>query len=490
MKVSSKDPKMSYKVNSRPILSLLIGLGFITLILLATMLAASGNQKFKPGNPGSNAPESTPQLQEDGSAVNGFLAVVKAVNSKNKQITLYDIQGQQPLVLNYSGGTDITDQYGQIIAMSQIEIGSMVDASYRKADNKLTKLRISDKAWEYAGVNNLSINSADKTMKIAAAKYHYTDDLLIINGQDLITTDDLAEQDVLTIRGYEETIWSITVTRGHGTVVLEDDKDFIGDSITIGYEAMQQITDGMEITVREGDYNLTVENGKFSATKSIRVNRNEVTYVSLSDLGPDALKHGRVTFDITPFGADLFIDGELTSYANPIELLYGDHEVKVALGGYTTYEGNLKVDSAGKTLQIDLPEASSKTQASVSETDSGQSVKDSGTDPAADTSSDSSGAVSQEEEVTDADHKIHVQSPIGASVYIDGEYMGTSPGSFKKMIGSHVITFIETGYDTMSYNIEVSDDGLDTYFTFPALVPETPQQGKSESAESSGNSDN
>jgi hypothetical protein len=39
----------------------------------------------------------------------------------------------------------------------------------------------------------------------------------------------------------------------------------------------------------------------------------------------------------------------------------------------------------------------------------------------------------------------------------------------KKVIGNHVITFIMEGYTTMSYTIDVSDDGLDAYFTFPDL---------------------
>jgi hypothetical protein len=502
MERGAKEHKNNFNVNFRPILLLLIGLGFFTVILLTAMMTVpkqpnlSGSSLTQKQNDGQ-------EPQQEDSSDNTLLAIVKGIDTEKKQITLFDINEQKPYILDYTGGTNITDQYGQVIAVSQVEPGSMVDAVYRKDKNKLTDMSISKKAWVYAGVSNLGINRTDCTMKIADTLYKYNDNITILDGDEFVPVADLAEQDELTIRGYEETIWSITVTKGHGTVMLEDYGDFLGDNITIGYESMQQITEGMEITVREGDFDLTVENGQFSATKRIRVNRNLITYVSLADLGPEAPKHGMVSFDITPFGADLYIDNELTSYANPVELLYGAHEIKVSAGGYNSYEGSLNLDSTGKSLKIDLSEAASSEDASVSETDTqnsgaadngagtgstttdnnsegsgdGASGSDSGSADSgsgtADTGTDSdiSGDSSNEIEITDPDHQVYIQNPVGASVYIDGEYMGTSPCSFKKNIGSRVITFIEEGFETKSYTIEVANDGKDMYITYPALVP-------------------
>jgi hypothetical protein len=314
-------------------------------------------------------------------------------------------------------------------------------------------------------------------MKIVDRKYKYNSDLLVLDGTEFIPVTDLAEQDELTIRGCDETIWSITVTRGHGTVILQDYENFLGDNITIGYEAMQQIAEGMEITVREGNFNLTVEKKNYSATKNITVYRNKITNVSLSDLGPDASASGQITFEITPFGADLYIDGVLASYANPAELEYGEHQLKVSLGGYTTYEGTLTVDTPGKTVNIDLPETASQDTASVTETDT-QAATD--TDTSSDTTTDDTPSDTVQEtpadytdidpDDIDAEHQIYVQEPVGASVYIDGSYMCTAPGNFKKIIGTHVITFIKDGYETKSYTVEVSDDNVDTYFTFPNLT--------------------
>jgi hypothetical protein len=178
------------------------------------------------------------------------------------------------------------------------------------------------------------------------------------------------------------------------------------------------------------------------------------------------------------------------SYASPIELDYGQHNIEVSLGGYTTYTGILKVASAGKTIHIDLPENSSKDTATVSETDnftgnddtgdnqdsqnenpdnSGEAGTSDDTDAQANIDIGETENVSNDEFDEDTEHKIYIQNPTGASVYLNGEYMCKSPGSFKKLIGKHVLTFIREGYETMSYTVEVKDDHLDTYFNMPDL---------------------
>jgi hypothetical protein len=477
MKLRKNVRNKQYQINFRPIATLLIGLAFFSVVIFVTIMEASGGNRST-GNLIKN-PAATITPKENTPIENGgntILAIVKELDNVKQQVTLFDVDNQETIYLTFSGGSDIKDKYDQIISASQIKTGEMVDAVYQKETNKLIKMQISKRAWEYIGVSNLSINESSKIMKIADKKYKYTDEISILNGTEFTSVSELAVQDELTIRGYDEIIWSITVTRGHGTVTLEDYEAFLGDNLTIGYESMQQITEGLVVTVREGNFNLTVENGMFSATKNITVNRNQETVVSLSDLGPD-LRVGNVTFEITPFGADLYIDGEITSYANSVELLYGKHKIEVSLGGYTTYQGTLDLNSAGKTLKIDLPEVNSGKSVDIIETqnpgtmnpgnqnsESGASNEDNGND------SNTPDMTPEEDPIVDRAHLIYVQKPVGASVYMDGTFMGIAPVSFEKVIGSRVITLILEGYETKSYTVDILDDKLDTYFSLPDLV--------------------
>ncbi|HKL80405.1 MAG TPA: PEGA domain-containing protein [Mobilitalea sp.] len=483
--------KKQNKINSKPIISVLIGLTLFSLILIITMLSATEDTKPKVGPRPVNIKD-TGSKQEETSGLYDIemLAIVKEIDTIGLRIILFDISKEEEKSLYYTGATDIRDKYDQVIAISQLDIGDMVDVGYRSRDRKLMKLQESTKAWEYISVSNLSIDRMDQVMKIARTKYKYTDDLVILDEGNYITVNDLAEQDELILRGYDQTIWTIMVTKGHGSVSLTGQEAFLGGSITVGYEAMQQITEDLRLTVREGNFNLTVENGVYSGTKNITVYRNKKTVVNLSELGPEAVQHGRVTFEITPFGADLFIDGELTSYANPVELSYGEHTTEVSLGGYTDYTGTLIVDTAGKKIKVNLPEASTSKPVDVtvitgsetpgtepSEGETQGEEEDAGQEynewnyPGEDTGDDFDEEPT-EEYIIDEEHFIYVQYPVGASVYLNGDFMGISPGSFQKVIGSHVITFIREGYETKSYTIETADDGLDTYLSLPELIQE------------------
>ncbi|MDF2486936.1 MAG: hypothetical protein K0R46_3104 [Herbinix sp.] len=480
MSALDKKQKRKNTVNSRLIMSLLLGLGFLSAILLVTMYATGGNSGHNSiiiGDQQEEEQEAAPEVRKG----NEILGVITAIKEGTQEITLYDVIKEESVTYPYNGGTNIVDKYGQVMAVSQLPIGIMVEAILPENETKISELKVSTKAWEYVGVSNLGIDRSSRVMKIATNKYKYTDDIIILDEDAFITVHELAEMDELIIRGYEETIWSITVSRGHGTVKLMEYEGFLGDNITIGYESMQQVAEDMVIKVREGNFNLTVENAKYTATKNITVYRNQETLVTLSDLGPDAAKQGLVTFEITPFGADLFIDGRLTTYSGALELTYGDHDVVVSLEEYTTFEGNLTVDSAGKTIHIDLPEESSNEEASVTEAETDtDSIDSEDTDPNNDSETingsenedpeDVPDNTSNEDYEEDADHLIHVQNPIGASIYLNGEFQGVSPASFGKLIGTHVLTFIKEGYETTSYTVEVSDDNRDTYFNMPDLT--------------------
>lgn len=70
------------------------------------------------------------------------------------------------------------------------------------------------------------------------------------------------------------------------------------------------------------------------------------------------------------------------------------------------------------------------------------------------------------------DYKIHVEAPSGASVYFDGEYMGVAPVSFQKVSGEHTIIFKQSGYETKTYTVTISDVKADCHYSYPSLRPE------------------
>ena len=485
MQAKANDKKSKSRIHTRPILSLLIGLTFFTAILVFALFEAGKESRSRrtPSNLVNQESNNTPVVSKTDKS---GTAIVLDIDKASGIIQLFDINSNEEIKLNYTGGTSLLDKYDQAISIDRIEKGLIVDISYQSTKNKLTSLRFSKTAWEYIGVNNMSLYPDEKVIKIAKSNFKYNTPY-VLDGDSFITLEDLTIQDELTVRGIDETIWSVTVTKGHGTVRVKDYEAFLGGSITVGYEAVSQVTENMIFTIREGNYNLTIENGRYSGTKNITVKRNEETVVSVGDLGPEPAKYGKITFEITPLGADLFIDKELTTYASPIELEYGEHSIEVSLGGFSTYQGKLLVDYATKKVQIVLPELQSRDDVSIIEfeepTDTDEENDyieyndwDDEDYDNQDGTDDIDSLIDDEDydddPIVDNESLIYIQKPSGTSVYLNGEYKGVSPGSFKKVIGSHVLTFIKKGYKTKSYTIDIADDGLDTYISLPELEAE------------------
>jgi hypothetical protein len=475
--------KTTGKINIKALLILLIGLSVFTLIIAVTMLEAGKAARKSKADFNKAEPKTDPKVTGLPAADydSKMTGVVAGIDYESKTITLLNTDTQKTVALTYGGSSDIRDKFGQVVTIKQIPVGQIIDAGYNEEDKFLVKLSVSSAGWEYIGVNNLDINPGSKEMRIASQRYRYTGQVMVLDNGELTGVENLAPQDELTVRGIDETIWSITVTKGHGTVRITNADAFIGGNVTVGYEAMQPVGEDTVITVREGTFDLTVENGKYSGTKMVTVLRNEETVVSLGDLGPEPIRYGMVAFQINPFGADLFIDNELTFYGDPVELEYGLHSIRVALGGYVTYEGELKVDSAGKKISISLPEEKTNEEAVASESEDGGKTGDSGSEQGTAEGIKYNkwvypivtGGISDEEDdfLIDEAHSIFIQNPTDASVYLNGDFVGISPGSFQKIIGSFVLTFIREGYVTMSYTVEVRDDGLDTYISLPDLIP-------------------
>ena len=402
-----------------------------------------------------------------------ILGVVKSIDTNKKSITLYNVDGNDEIELYYDGTTSVKDKYDQEITMPQLTVGEMVDVYYL-LDNNIIEIAISKDAWEYKKVSNLVINNDKKMLSISARNYQFTENLVISSANQLINLIDLSDKDELTLKGVNSKVYSIIVTKGHGYVRFSNYNDFIGGNLEIGNDNMIAISKDMLVVVREGDYKLTMENEGLTGSKLIRVVRDQEIVVDMGEFRKEAPQVGKVEFTVLPNGADLYVDGKEVDYSEPIELKYGEHTVTVSLSGYEDYTGTITIDESSMQFFITLVEPT----VSEEESDTADSSSTSGNSNN-NSSNSSSDDDSLEEEVkntdtsnnsVDSEHKIYVQTPIGASVYWNGQLMGTVPVNFTKQVGSYTISLAADGYETISYPVIIADDGEDVYLNFPNLT--------------------
>ncbi len=158
------------------------------------------------------------------------------------------------------------------------------------------------------------------------------------------------------------------------------------------------------------------------------------------------VKTGMVLFSLSPSSTELYIDGEKVDASQPITLEYGIHQLIARADGYKSITQYMRVgqESAGIDIVLD-------------------SVKE-------DEEESSSSTTSTENDTATNYYKVYVDAPEKAEVYLDGNYVGISPCSFRKTTGAHVITLRKTGYETRSYTVQIDDEKKDVTYSFVDLV--------------------
>lgn len=436
------------------------GIKLICLLLLC--LAFSGCGSSEP------AAEQTKELETGfiparaGMYDSADTAVIKKINKAKKSITFYNLVRGKNYTLTYDGTTKLYDKYGSSVSMEQVDEGDIVEITFLKEKKTLASLQKSDDCFVYEDVTNFSINEKTKEIMVGSNVYQYEENLFVFSGGEQAEIMDINTVDSLCIQGIDHTVYSIAIDKGHGYLRLKNDEYFWGGWIEVGQSIIRLIEEDMLLVVPEGKYDVLLTTDGVSATKKITIKRDKETELDIGDLKKEDLrKYGKLIFAVTPDTASVYIDGEQVDISAPVEVEYGIHQMMAKAEEYQTVIQYIKVGQESATVQVTMEKETENT-----------------------VSSNTTTGTSNESEAASANgSKLTISSPIGAEVYMDGSYIGIVPVSVKKTIGVHVITLRQTGYETRSYTINVTDLTSDENMSFSALVKE--EEEKEEEKESS-----
>ncbi len=412
-------------------------------------------------------PSPEPILETDGEEKADFTCAVKAVDANAEMIEFYNTTYDAMESYAYSGATHILTKNGKELTAEQIKPGEIYDVFLDEYGKKILWMKEPEGITEVQDTK-VFVNPNEKHITVQDITYGYTDKLLVLSGGRQITPLEVTNNDRVTFYGVRGKAYALVVTKGHGYIRPKNYKEFVGGTLTIEGETILPISEDMLLTVPEGTQKLSMENGDLTGSVYVKVKRNQVTNVDMSEYQSQVPDVARVNFDIHPEGAELYVNGSLTDAGEPLSLKYGNHSVKVVLEGYNDYSGVVNIQDPNPTIQINLAEETAEVTTDEEDEDSETSVTDKNDE------SDTSAT----EEKQDEAHTITVSGPSGAAVYINGTYKGEAPCNFTKIIGSLTLTLTKEGYETKSYTIEVSDDGKDITWSFPDLEKEDDEEGQ------------
>lgn len=450
-----------------------------------------------------------PEVQETVQEQGGFIkiapgaydsadtAIVIAKQEKQNKITFLNLTKKRNYTLNYDGTTKFMDKYGTQISVSQLQEGEMVDVQFLKDEKLLSSLTVSSEIWTLNDISKFELDLDAGRMKIMDEYYTLDETTVVLSAGNQVEFLDINAQDILQIKGIDHKIYSITIQKGHGYLRLENEEYFIGGWIEAGQKVIQKIEEDMLLTIPEGNYEVYLSHNGIAGTKEVEIKRGKETLLDVGDLKKeDLVKYGNLVITVDPADASVYIDGKVVDTSRIIKATYGLHQIMAKAEGYDTVIQYIRVTENSATIAISLDEETVRTVSDNSITDSTDNSSNNSTDSNKDSNKDSdstttnSNNTSKDNTSIDSStstsstvsggnasssasttgYKVTIESPVGAEVYVDGNYVGIVPASFSKKSGSHEITIRKSGYQTRTYTVNVDDEDKDTSYSFSDLT--------------------
>ena len=446
-------------------------------VLAASALFLSGCALSFPGNGNRGTPSPMPEQADTGFVAAGpesfdsaDTAILVERDEKENLLTFLNLDLGRRYTLSMDGTTRLYDRYGEAISIEQIQKGDIVDVTFLKSKKHLTSMQLSSRSWTYSDAAWYEFDAGRGEVTIGEEVYKLTSNTQYLSAGRSVELMDLNPADILSFQGIGSQVLSVRVERGHGYLRLVNDEKFVGGWIEVGEALIQRITEDMLLLVPEGSYQVNISNKGGGGIKSVQISRNEETVLDIGDLEVPEPQTGMVLFSVSPSEAELYVDGARVDASTPLSLEYGLHQLIARAQGYHSITQYIRV--AQESLAFDL--VLEATEDGTEEEISSSSTESSSSEPV-DTTTDY--------------YKVYVDTPVGAEVYLDGNYVGIAPCSFKKTAGTHVIILRKSGYETRSYTVEIDNGEKDISFSFADLAKyATESSGSSSSSGSTSES--
>ncbi|MBQ9278755.1 MAG: PEGA domain-containing protein [Lachnospiraceae bacterium] len=447
----------------------------IFTLLLFSLTACAGKGKVKVYD---SSTEDISQYHTEES----LTAVMIKRDTETNDITFLNYVTGEQITLGYHGGVSVTDTYGNNLIISDLPVGSVVDITYYSDTQRLISVSASDNVQVVKNVNKFSADVSNKKATYKGTSCKLSEYALAFEDGVAKSIMEVNTEDQVTLYLMNGTLISCVIDIGHGYARLINQDTYVGGMVEIGYDVIVPVTQDMLIAVREGTYTLRINNNGYASSKDVTIKKGEETEINIADI---AIPSGTVNFIVTPAEADVYVDGKLCE-THAFTGLYGSYGLKIKADGYKSFNGSIKISEPVKNHTFELVVDEDATTEEDTTEDNSEVVTDEngntitvtsseGTDNSSDDTTATASSTSENDLTTATytgatENTITVKTPVGAGVYVDGNYVGYAPVTFQKVVGTHTIVLYQTGSLIKSYTIQATDDGKDDEYSFDDLT--------------------
>lgn len=228
--------------------------------------------------------------------------------------------------------------------------------SYYPETSVLVNVSPFSDAWTFSDVSFSDFNTSKQLVEINNRNYRINSSTSVFKSGAFSAFSALHPLDSLIVNGIDDTVYSVIVATGHGQLLIENAKDFIGGFLFVNEATHSEIDSVAGLyAFAEGTYTFSVKNDDRYAEKEFTITDGETVVFDLSEFSDAPPLKGTVSFVIEPSDAQLFINKKLHTHTENISLNYGSYDIEVILSGYLSYNDTLTVDTPRQTVQIFLP---------------------------------------------------------------------------------------------------------------------------------------
>ncbi len=369
-------------------------------------------------------------------------SIITRVSKINSTVSFYNYGLAKSYTLEYDTVTKYEDKYGTVLSVDQLKEGQLVDIKFLKSKKLLVSLKESSEGFVLDDITGFSIDSAGKVFKYKSESYKLSSSTILLGGTEDETIRGLSEFDNVRIVGIGSDIYSIFVKSGHGYLSLKNGDYFVDGALQAGKTLSSKITNGMVLTLPEGELEISISKKSTEYTKRVEIIRGQETVIDLKDVEIEEYKTGKVLFAATPSDARIYIDGVLIDNDRLYEYSYGLHKLVASADGYESLTRFFNVGEGMASLPVVLEEKESSEDKKEEEADKTEG------------------------------YFIFVSLPAGVEISFDGNYIGVTPVSIKKKVGNHTITLRKNGYIQRTYNVLIENTAENVYYSFEELEKE------------------
>jgi len=356
----------------------------------------------------------------------------------------YDIKNKSTFSKPISDTARINDAYGNVLPITQIKSGDIVEVGYQSEKDSIVAVSKSVDVQSFKRISGVTVDIDTKQFNIGGTNYAYTDEIMILNADGSASDiGKIGPFDIITIQELEDIIWSVTIDEAAASLNMVDLPTQNGQ-IEIDHSRLIQFKDITEpIRLIPGEHKIVIKmDGYVTISDKLTVSSGQVYEMSLDDaeIAYTIIKPG-ISTKITDY--TIKIGDKSYGPGDEIKLQQGQYQVEVMADGYEKWVRQVNLISKDTYLLnvalIPIEEENSEENPSTSSTTSNEALNNSRTI------------------VLNTD-------PSGAKVYINGAYSGETPYTVTLNNGSYNILFEKAGY--MVYSTTILLDSSNDQSTF------------------------